>query len=136
MSIPNILEKINPKRLLALYSHIPEKVRFDTLYIAILVMVASISYGMGYVFAISTKKEAVVKTVVPVASSTTSTLPQVETSLKDVNTLSYVVASSKGTKYHFPWCSGAKAISTKNKITFKSPELAEKVGYTLAANCK
>ncbi|MCE9644182.1 hypothetical protein K8Q93_03005 [Candidatus Parcubacteria bacterium] len=47
-----------------------------------------------------------------------------------------VVASSKGTKYHFSWCPGAKSISEKNKISFESAALAESAGYTLAANCK
>ncbi len=47
-----------------------------------------------------------------------------------------VVASSKGTKYHYPWCPGAKSISEKNKITYESAAAAEKAGYTIAANCK
>ena len=47
-----------------------------------------------------------------------------------------VVASKNGTKYHFPWCGGAKQISDKNKITFKSAEEARKAGYTPASNCK
>lgn len=48
----------------------------------------------------------------------------------------YIVASKNGTKYHYPWCSGAKQISDKNKITFKSIEEARKAGYTPASNCK
>jgi hypothetical protein len=47
-----------------------------------------------------------------------------------------VVASSKGSKYHYPHCSGAKQIKEENKIVFNSKELAEAAGYTLAANCK
>ena len=47
-----------------------------------------------------------------------------------------VIASSKGTKYHFPWCPGAKSISEKNRITYASPAAAESAGYSLAANCK
>ena len=47
-----------------------------------------------------------------------------------------VVASKSGTKYHFPWCAGAKQISEKNLITFTSTEEARKAGYTPAANCK
>lgn len=46
------------------------------------------------------------------------------------------VASKKGTKYHFPWCPGAKAMSEENKIWFSTQEEAEKAGYTKAANCK
>lgn len=47
-----------------------------------------------------------------------------------------VVASKNGTKYHYPWCAGAKQISEKNKITFSSIEEAKKAGYTPASNCK
>lgn len=47
-----------------------------------------------------------------------------------------VVASKNGSKYHFPWCSGAKAISAANKITFTSAEEARKAGYLPASNCK
>lgn len=47
-----------------------------------------------------------------------------------------VVASKSGKKYHFPWCGGAKQISEKNKIFFKSIEDARKAGYLPASNCK
>jgi len=47
-----------------------------------------------------------------------------------------VVGSSKGNKYHFSYCPGAKQISEANKIVFSSVEEAEKAGYTLAGNCK
>lgn len=47
-----------------------------------------------------------------------------------------VVASKNGSKYHYPWCAGAKQIAEKNKITFSSTEEARANGYTPAANCK
>lgn len=46
------------------------------------------------------------------------------------------VASKSGTKYHLPWCGGAKKIKEENKIWFATKEDAEKAGYTPAANCK
>ncbi len=46
------------------------------------------------------------------------------------------VASKNGTKYHLPWCSGAKHIKEENKVNFKTKEEAEKAGYTPASNCK
>lgn len=46
------------------------------------------------------------------------------------------IASKGGTKYHFPWCSGAQRISEANKIWFTSVEEARKAGYTPASNCK
>ncbi len=47
-----------------------------------------------------------------------------------------VVASKNSTKYHFPWCAGAKQIKEENKIWFASAAEAEKAGYTKAGNCK
>lgn len=47
-----------------------------------------------------------------------------------------VVASKNGTKYHYPWCSGAKKIGEQNKITFPSIEKARGAGYLPASNCK
>ena len=47
-----------------------------------------------------------------------------------------LVGSTGGTKYHFPWCSGAKTISEANKIYFASKADAESKGYTPASNCK
>jgi hypothetical protein len=46
------------------------------------------------------------------------------------------VASKNGTKYHYPWCSGAATIKEENKIWFSSKEQAEAAGYQPAANCK
>ncbi|NOY35597.1 MAG: hypothetical protein GXP44_01600 [bacterium] len=47
-----------------------------------------------------------------------------------------IVASKKGSKYHFPWCSGALRIKDSNKIWFSSAQEARKAGYTPAQNCK
>jgi hypothetical protein len=47
-----------------------------------------------------------------------------------------VVGSSKGTKYHYAHCPGAKQISEANRVTFASKEAAEASGYTLAGNCR
>lgn len=46
------------------------------------------------------------------------------------------VASKNGTKYHLPWCGGAKQIKEENKVFFKTKEEAEAAGYTPASNCK
>lgn len=46
-----------------------------------------------------------------------------------------VVASKSGTKYHYPWCSGAARISAANKITFSTITAARAKGYTPASNC-
>ena len=46
-----------------------------------------------------------------------------------------LVAAKTGTKYYFPWCSGASRISEANKVWFDSYEAAQKTGLTAAANC-
>jgi len=46
------------------------------------------------------------------------------------------VGSKNGSKYHFPWCSGAKRIKEENKVIFNTKEEAVSAGYTPAANCK
>jgi hypothetical protein len=46
------------------------------------------------------------------------------------------VASKKGSKYHLPWCSGAKSMSEENKIWFSTKAEAEAAGYEPASNCK
>jgi len=46
------------------------------------------------------------------------------------------VGSKNGNKYHFPWCSGAKRISSKNAVWFSTKAEAERAGYTPASNCK
>lgn len=47
-----------------------------------------------------------------------------------------VVGSRTGSKYHYPWCSGAQRISPANLVTFASIEEARAAGYTPASNCK
>jgi len=54
----------------------------------------------------------------------------------DITSGEVVVASKNGTKYHYPWCAGAKQIAEKNLVTFNSIEEARASGYTPAANCK
>jgi len=49
---------------------------------------------------------------------------------------STIVASITGKKYYFVWCKGAINIKDSKKIYFDSEDLAQKAGYTIAANCK
>lgn len=42
-------------------------------------------------------------------------------------------ASSRGSKYYYPWCEST--FSEENTIYFDSPEEAEKAGYEKATNC-
>ena len=46
-----------------------------------------------------------------------------------------IVASSRGSKYYYTHCSGAKSLSEANKVYFSSEEEAEANGYTLSSSC-
>ncbi len=45
-------------------------------------------------------------------------------------------ASSKGTKYYSPGCTGGQTIKPENKIYFTSKEQAEGAGYVLSTTCR
>ena len=45
------------------------------------------------------------------------------------------VGSKNGTKYHIPYCPGAKQMKEENKVWFASKEEAASRGYSPAANC-
>jgi hypothetical protein len=74
-----------------------------------------------------TSKEELVATSTPVVTPAPATAPAAEPKY---------VGSRNGTKYHLPWCAGAKQIKEENKVFFSSKEEAEKSGYTPASNCK
>ncbi|MFH1170833.1 MAG: hypothetical protein V1704_04715 [Candidatus Vogelbacteria bacterium] len=57
------------------------------------------------------------------------------TEAKEATSTGALVGSKNGTKYHYPWCSGAQRIKEENKIWFASKEEATAKGYTPAANC-
>lgn len=50
--------------------------------------------------------------------------------------LGSIVASKRGSKYYFVWCSGSKTLSEANKIYFESEILAQNAGYSLSTSCK
>jgi hypothetical protein len=47
-----------------------------------------------------------------------------------------IVASKRGKKYYFTWCSGAKNLSEANKIYFNTEEEAVKAGLSKSTSCK
>ncbi len=49
--------------------------------------------------------------------------------------LSFVLASKKGKKYYFVWCSAYKHIKPENRIFFKDEQSAKKAGYTASSSC-
>ncbi len=70
------------------------------------------------------------------ASPTVSDRTSPQNVIKSSDATKGYVASKTGTKYHLPWCSGARRIKVENKVWFATKEEAEAAGYTPAANCK
>ena len=113
----------------------------DFLLVLVLILVATASFGLGrFSYKDDAKRELMVgnidlNSVSASAYSATQKsgsigaeqLPQGDGS---------VVGSKKGTKYHYPWCPGAKQISEANMVYFTSTEKARDAGYTPAGNCK
>jgi hypothetical protein len=116
------------------------------LILLIIALTVSLAYGIGKLRTLESGQRSVkilypqTATASSTPNATTSSLPssgQVRgASITNIPTSTEVVASKSGTKYHFPWCSGAKRILPENKITFPSPKEARAAGYSPAANCK
>lgn len=115
------------------------------------ILVSIIAFTLGRISASQDKREPVrvinnsllptnsgeVKGATSPPSSLLSTSPNLgEGSSASAEASGKVVGSKNGTKYHYPWCAGAKQISAKNLITFNSIEEARAKGYTPASNCK
>lgn len=111
----------------------------------VIVLVALLSFGLGRLSGAGDgggiKLEfdsSISNSQFPISNETQigNALNSIENSKLKIENSTSVVGSSKGTKYHYPHCSGAKRITDANRIIFSSPEAAEASGYTLAANCK
>jgi len=104
---------------------------------AVIVLIAIVSFSLGRISGLQDKRPPV--RIISNNSSQINSVSSVQQTAavgaSDINGGS-VVASKNGTKYHYPWCAGAKQISDKNKITFNSTEEARAAGYTPASNCK
>lgn len=107
----------------------------QTLLVALMfILLGTAAFGLGRLSLIPPKQPITVENTSQLASPAPA--PEAESFASQEVSSEMVVASKKGTKYHYPWCSGAKSIAEENKITFNSPEEARDAGYTPAANCK
>ena len=130
MSIPDIREFIKTSA---------SGERKDVVVLAIIVLSASGAFALGRLSAlesgsVSVEQEAAVHDAI--ASQEKVISSPVDTKNSQEVTGGQVVASKTGSKYHFPWCAGARSIKESNKIYFASIEAARAAGYTPAANCK
>jgi len=113
----------------------------DDWFVAILiVLVAVVSFGLGRASYKPDNRQTsgiapatVVESLIPTLHTDTSTTTE---PIAPETTPNAYVGSKNGTKYHLPWCPGAKQMKEENKIWFQTKEKAEAAGYTPAANCK
>lgn len=151
MSIRDILQKINLPAGRQAYAQ--EVISFDSegrverlqwrqIYLSlVIILVGTLSFGLGRLTSPAGREPMEIRYDPELVSSlgagnTATVLNSTSPTPSASKSSGEVVASSKGTKYHYSHCSGAKQISEKNKITFISSAAAEASGYTLAANCK
>jgi len=108
----------------------------DIFLVSALVLTALIAFGLGRLSVLAERKIPVkVDNFSAAAVQPTSGVGDSPT--PDVGAIDKLyVASKNGTKYHYPWCSGAQTIKEENKIWFGSKEEAKAAGYTPASNCK
>jgi len=111
------------------------KISKDFLIIVIIVLVAAAGFGLGRL-SLSNNQKTELKIgeieLNSVPASVYASQQKEEVQVTDGT----VVASKNSTKYHYPWCSGAKRINEENKIYFNSIEEARAQGYEPAGNCK
>jgi hypothetical protein len=106
---------------------------------AIIVLVASASYGLGRINLLKNSKvpiEIKFNEDLQSAAVAGSQAVNITTNEVEQGEAGFVVGSKNSDKYHFPWCSGAQRIAEENKITFTSIGDARAAGYKPAANCK
>lgn len=130
MSIYHFLDKIKRSNFL-------EKTKNFVMPL-IIVLTGVASFGLGRLSVLEYQNNPVTISIpdysdIDLESNVSRSLINESSALKEGGK---IVASKTGSKYHFPWCSGAKSIATENKIWFNSEEEARRSGYLPASNCK
>lgn len=120
MSIIEYLDKIKPRILPWL---LPLNI----------ILVGMFGYGVGRLVQIEEAKTPVLIEGIEGASGISESLAK-SFGTNEMNAKA-LVGSKNGTKYHYPWCSGAQRIKEENKIWFSSAEEAKRAGYSAASNC-
>jgi hypothetical protein len=114
----------------------------DIFISAIIILVAFASFGLGRLSKIEQDKMPVriegLTASVKKSDKKQSIVPKEKFQDKNIpfSPGGVLIGSKNGSKYHFPWCSGAKRIKEENKIVFTNIEEAKKAGYAPASNCK
>ena len=116
--IKNTYVSTNIKDFYEKHKSLGKNLKNELLSILVIFFVALSSFGLGILFERSVEmKTSSNREVSPQAVLGANTLKPEGQKASVINSSSAggeVVASKSGTKYHFPWCSGAKRISEKN----------------------
>ncbi|HFC10857.1 MAG TPA: hypothetical protein ENJ75_01540 [Candidatus Kaiserbacteria bacterium] len=136
MNISDISEV--SKRLVATFRHegisgVAFHIPRDVLVVVLLLLATATGFGMGVLFEQQAGQRSVIIETLPLSTSTVMVKRNQKTALPVGG---QVVASSKGTKYYFPWCGGAKYLSKATRIWFASAKKARDSGYAPASSCK
>jgi hypothetical protein len=137
------IQEIGRKRKTFFRASVALVERKDIFTMLLVILVGVASFGLGRL-SVTDGKGTV--EVLPPLSTPSEALGAQQTSVPTTSALSAsvgsattaagkFVASKSGTKYHYPWCSGAKRIKDENKVWFNTVEEARAAGYTPAANC-
>jgi len=127
MNIKEKLEKIKPYFAKASKDKPLEN---DIIIVLVIVFVALIAFGLGRLSVLFEKKMPIE------VENLTGNINLVTSDVDKLDGEKLFVVSKNGTKYHYPWCSGAQRIKESNKIWFSTKKEAEDAGYSPAANCK
>ena len=119
------------------------KLKEEWYLFAVIILIALLAFGIGRLSALY-GQESDFKVMMPsqvdgegrvLGASQGSVPADTLTTVNSASSGAYV-ASKTGSKYHLPWCAGARSIKEENKVYFATKEEAEARGYEPAANCK
>ena len=111
----------------------------DLFLATVIILVATISFGLGRLSKIREEKTPIM--IESVTSAVSSPTYDVELRHRmsgsgNNNSDKIFVASRNGKKYYYAWCESANVIKEANRIWFSTADEAEKAGYQPSANCK
>jgi len=126
-------------------------IKNDLFVVLIIILVGISGFGLGKLSALEKGREMVQIKPLDLAATT---LDSSQASINNINNnpsvipaqvgiqsssqgdiKGLVLAAKTGTKYYYPWCSGASRISEKNKVWFDTIQEAKNAGYSAASNC-
>ena len=117
-----------------------EKIKSESVFLAAAIVLVGISgFGLGRLSKIDEIRPGITIEAPAAVGASLASEKAPENGSSDMEASlnsGEVVASKTGSKYHFPWCSGAKTIAEANKIWFNSSAEAKDAGYSPAANCR